>query len=1605
MKFLNKVLLLKKHACCILLACICINVSAQLNANFTSTSPQGCSPLIVYFTDASAGNPTQWFWDLGNGATSTDPTASAIYINPGKYTIKLIVKNAGGTDSVIKVDFINVYADPTVSFTADPLEGCAPLNVSFKDNSVAGNGNITNWIWDFGDGTTSNLQNPQHLYDISDTFNITLSVVNSFGCKQTVQQKNLVKINGLVKSGFTYTYTNVCKPPATVTFTNTSVSNSALTYKWFFGDGETDTKVNPVHVYNSSGNFIVKLVAQNKEGCTNTYQQVISIGAAKADFNYTAGCANEPVVFTDTSSPHPINEKWDFGDGTTATGDVVSHTYSGTGTFQVTLTADFGGCTDVITKSVITGQKPTADFIATGNLKTCTYPVTIQFNNQSAGAANYKWLFDDGTSSTEINPVHTYDHAGSYSVKLIAFNKNGCADTLVQNDLIQLGPPKILGVENIPFQGCVPQTITLHPVISAPDPITSYKWDFGDGTGSTDTVPVHTYSQVGIYNVTLVIRTAKGCTDSVTIVNAVSLGKHPDAAFSAKPLQSCAGDPIQFRDTSIGLITDWLWLFGDGGTSTEQNPLYKYQDTGYFSVTLIVSQYGCADTLTKPKYVYLKPPVAKFNYKSNCSDPFSYDFTDNSISPQTWFWKFGDGATDNTPNPNHTYSATGTYTVSLEVTNGNCSYTTLDSVNVIKESPSFSYKALHTNFCKYDSIEFFATNYQPENIKSFYWDFNDGTTDGYSSNLDTAYHLYTSSGNFTPELSIKDIHDCIYSVKKPLSLIIYGPVASFLNNPGDCVQNAIIFNDKSSTDGTHSITNWIWNYGDSTKQDTLTAAPFIHNYNKTGIFNVYLKVTDTNGCYDTISHINAVEITKPVAAFGTDSLSCSGNAVQFFDSSLGNTLNYNWDFGDGGFSTLQSPQHVYSAPNVYNVKLVVTDKYKCTDTLLKPSLIRVSNPVAAFTLTDSTFTCPPANVQPQNTSQNFSTLFWDFGDGNTSSELNPVHYYTTAGTYILKLVAQGFGSSCFDTITKKMILKGPQGEFNYNPFSGCNPFDISLFAKAKNTIQYIWDFGDGVTKTSADSTINYTYTSTGRFLPQLILVDSGGCRVPVVNSDTIVVYGAEAKFSNKPIINTCDSVNINFIDSSIAFLDKINSYHWNFNDGDTSVLKNPSHTYLQSKIYQPTLTVTTEKGCVSNYTYPLDIAIAFTPKITAVIPDSSCVLSPVAFSALVNNPAPDIQWLWNLGTGDTANTQNVNYAYASAGKFPVSVIANNSAGCADTIKRSVIINPLPVVDAGTDSIICLGTSDILNPSGAQLYSWLPDASLSCTDCSNPVANPLITTKYFVSGKNNFGCSATDSVIVEVKQPAEVSITAPDSLCVGNTIQLTANGEEIYSWQPADLVSQPTAAQTSSTPNTTTTYTLIGTDSKRCFSDTAFKTVHVFPYPVIQIPDSVVTITSGSDYHINTIGSEDILSWQWAPVNWLSCTNCAQPVATPKITTKYTVTAKNIAGCTVEKNITINVLCKNELLFIPNTFSPNQDGMNDYFYPRGKGFSVKSFRIFSRWGNIVFEQNNFLPNNQSYGWNGKYKGNTLQPDVYVFVIEVICENGDVFTSKGNVTLLR
>jgi gliding motility-associated-like protein len=329
------------------------------------------------------------------------------------------------------------------------------------------------------------------------------------------------------------------------------------------------------------------------------------------------------------------------------------------------------------------------------------------------------------------------------------------------------------------------------------------------------------------------------------------------------------------------------------------------------------------------------------------------------------------------------------------------------------------------------------------------------------------------------------------------------------------------------------------------------------------------------------------------------------------------------------------------------------------------------------------------------------------------------------------------------------------------------------------------------------------------------------------------------------------------------------------------------------------------------------------------------------------------------------------------------------------------------VNAGADSTICLGQNTRLNATGAATYQWLPPTSsaLSCTTCPDPIAIPTITTLFTLRGTSALGCQADDSIRITVIQPSTVVAPPNDSLCLGQGLQLFARGTQVYNWSPADGLNDPSSSSPIARPTTTTTYVVTGSDSKGCFVTQDSVTISVFPVPSFDLgPD--VTMPVGNSVQFRPVMSNDLVSINWSPTTGLSCTNCYDPVASPKQKTQYTATVSNNGGCTTTDQITVFVTCGNENLFIPNTFSPNNDGTNDVFYPRGRGLAqIKSIRIFSRWGQQVFSRTNVTPNDPSQGWNGTFNGSPLPEDVYVYFIEVFCENNSLVTMKGDVMLVR
>jgi gliding motility-associated-like protein len=1605
MKTLKKVWL----KCIQLLTLITLSVSAsaQLKADFTASPTVGCPPMVVNFEDKSTGNPAEWKWDLGNGTISRLQHPITTYFNAGTYAVKLIVKNANGEDSVAKSQFIVVHAIPTTKFGASDTTGCFPLKVAFTDSSAAGSGTIASWQWDFGDGNLSSLQNPVHTYTNAGSFTVTLRVINSNGCVKVFTRPAYIKLSTGVRSDFSFDMTAGCQSPTPVTFINKTEGTGTITYKWDFGNGITSTLENPVINFNSVGKYTVKLISTNSSGCSDTLikKDFINIGFVKASFTKAdTVCVNQPFVITNTSAPTPVGAVWSFGDST-ALDSSLSPTkiYRVPGKYQVKLVSDFGSCLDSVTKSVVVIAGPAVSFVAS-NLTGCKVPHTVTFTNTSTNGVSYLWKFGDGTSSTLQNPTHTYTKFGNYGITLTVTNRNGCKDSLTKTELVKVVAPKILAINSLPTRGCIPYTINPIPAISSSASITKYFWSFGDGSTSTDPKPTHTYTVGGSYTVKLIVTTDEGCADTLTLVDAVKVGTRPHSDFVADPLDICAETRVNYTDLSNGgIIHEWFWQFGDGGTSIEQNPIHQYTDTGRFDVTLIASNFGCSDTLIKLMYVHVSPPIARFDTAFQCSDPLKRDFIDKSLGATSWAWDFGDGTTSTDQFPSHRFASPGLYKVVLRVSNGTCQHSVTKNVKVINEDPRLS--STDSVTCRNVRMTYTVTNVTAANIKNYTWyPLGPGSTPTVTP-LYAIAQYYTTTGVQNPYVIVTDILGCKDSVKTSVPIKVYGPKVGFtVPFTATCFMNAVNFKDTSSSDGIHPITNWIWNYGDGVVKN-YNSAPFVHQYDSAGVFGVKLTVVDSYGCRDSVFKPSLLTIAKPVAKFTVpDTLFCPNVPVAFKSQSTGSSITYKWDFGDGSTSTIANPVHTYSKEGVYKVSMVLADKFGCGAS--KDTMIYIIQTTANFLMSDSFSSCPPLLVDFKNLSKGYTVMTFDFGDGGISTLNNPSHIYTYPGTYFVKVGVRNNGG-CTDTLVKKVVIQGPTGVFNYDPLIVCDPGKVDFKATAQNTVKYIWDYRDGTLVYSTSASASHVYNFAGQFVPRLILEDESGCQVPLTGKDTIKVKFIETNIL-APRAVLCDSGYVVFKDSTESN-DLIQSFKWDFGDGQTSTSRNPTHHYTDTGRYTVSLTAKSSIGCSDKATLVNYIKVVNSPRIKISGDTSACVPGSLTFQGtLLRADTSRLSWNWNFGNGQVSNLQNPPVqSYTAVGKFPVKAVVMNYDGCTDRTTRFAEIRPLPIVNAGADSVICKANTIKLTATGAATYTWDFDPSLNCLNCASPIAKPGTKTTYKVTGKTIYGCAGTDTVTVNVIQPFKMSVNPGDTLCVGENFTLGVSGATTYEWSPSTWLSNASVATPVTKPDSSVTYRVIGKSESSCFTDTGFVSLKVYPMPKMEIlGNDMITVNVGSSVQLETKNSPDITQWKWLPAQWLSCSTCPSPKVTPRESRTYTVVGANGGNCVARDEITITLICNNSNVYIPNTFSPNNDGSNDRFYPRGTGvFNIKSLKIFNRWGQIVFQNDGFSPNNAAAGWDGKLKGQELTPDVYVYVMDVICENSQVFPVKGNITLIR
>ena len=1252
--------------------CILVTSPAPI-ANFEPDTTSGTYDLPVNFVDLSTGPIDSWLWDFGDGNTSSLQNPAHVYGSEGIYSVSLLVEGPGGSDTMTCDSCITVSAPPPVAnFDASPTTGVRDLLVQFTDSST---GPVSSWLWNFGDGSTSDLQNPEHLYTAAGSFEVTLEVTGPGGSDTMICSSCITVEEQAPSAAFTPSTTSGVRD-LEVTFQDDSVG-VITEWSWDFGDGNTSLDQSPTHTYTEAGLYTVSLTVtgpggQDIETCASCIEVLHPAPVADFSFDPASGTYDLEVQFTDSSTGPITSWSWDFGDGSSSTEQNPLHVYSEAGSYSVTLTVEGPGGSDLITCNGcidVSHPAPTAGFTSSGTQG--DYDLLVEFTNTSTGPiSEYLWDFGDGSTSSEPSPTHVYTTAGSYDVSLTVSGPGGTDTVVCQSCIVVTHPVPVSDFEVSLTRGDYPLTIQFSDLSTGP--INIWAWDFGDGSTSNLQNPEHVYTEAGSYNVTLTV-IGPGGTDSSSCASCITVtSPAPVASFDVSQTSGDYDLPVTFTSTSTGPVDSYLWDFGDGSSSTEANPTHTYTEAGLYSVLLTVTGPGGANSALCNSCINVTHPVPQASFSTSTSGG-EYDlpvtFTSTSTGTiDALTWNFGDGSTSSESNPTHTYTEAGTYTVTLTASGPGGDDTEVCSACITVEHPAPVAGFTPSTTSGIYDLPVTFTNTSTGEISSLAWDFGDGAT---SSALNPT-HTYTEAGTYTVTLTASgpggddaEICSACITVEHP------APVARF--NP-------------SVTSGTYDlavqfantsigpIDTYLWDFGDGS---TSTEESPVHIYTGEGLFTITLTATGPGGSStETCSSCISVDHPAPVAAFTLSTTSGTYDLlIDFTSSSTGPIDSLLWNFGDGNTSTSQNPSHTYLSAGTFDVSLTVSgpggsDQEICSSCIvvLDPA------PVASFdaSTTSGVYDLP---VSFNNTSSGpVSSYQWSFGDGATSSESSPTHVYSEAGIFTVSLTATGPGGTDTYTCASCIVVGSPAPIAGFSTSSTSGDWDLEVqFTNSSSgpITDYSWNFGDG--NTSAEENPMHTYTAAGSYLVSLTVSGPGGSDTEICSACITVTDPAPvADFVIAPATGVLDLL-VTFTDLSTG---PITSYAWNFGDGGTSTESSPNHVYTIAGAYTVSLTVTGPGGsdtrtCIEcvNIQEPAPVAEFFATPVGGIYDLS------IGFTDLSTGVITD--WLWEFGDGATSTEQNPTHAYALSGSYDVTLTVTGPGG--------------------SDSKICLGCAEVQSP--------------------------------------------------------------------------------------------------------------------------------------------------------------------------------------------------------------------------------------------------------------------------------------------------------------------
>lgn len=1587
----------------------------------TSVSPNTCGTTYqwnVTSVASSCGSGPAWNFVGGTNASSFEPQFQ--FTQPGTYTVQLQATNSCGTFSVSQS--VTVNAPPQVSVA--PLSGiCAGQCVNPSATVQPCGAPIDTYAWTFPGGAPANantLSPGQVCFAAPGNPTISLTVTNA--CGSATANANLA-IGTLPPVPVVSSNSPVCHGQ-TLSLSATPIPG--VTFQWT-GPGGFSSNQPSVTIPNvtaaNSGTYTVVAVSGGCQGPPATVNVVVvAAPVVSVTPSSAAICNGQSATLTASGAG---NYEWFIGGNPVATGPTLTTSPAVTTTY--TVTGDVGGCPGSATVTVTVYQLPTVS--AGPALTLCDQAIPITLNGTPAPGT---WSGPNVTAGGVFTPV-----PGQLGVSTLTYthtNANGCTNTSTVN--ITVDPLTLIATLGNDTSLCLGQV----PVILPASP-PGGTW-VGAGPGGSF-VP----STVGNFTVTYNYGTGTCATSDQMNVQVI-----PAAILTVPANFALCIDqaPVPLPATPVG----GTWS-GSGltGPPTEFDPALVAPGQHVLTYTFADGT-GCLTTAQTVATVNALPVVNAGPDQVLCDQPVPVQLTATPAGgtwSSTWL--------NVTPGGELTPDGLGTDVLTYSVTDANgCSASDQMEVEVVPvDNPANA--GADDAFCLGDpAVQLvgvpaggtwsgpqvtagglfsntvpgtYTLTYSVGTVTCLTQDqvtllvndlpVVDAGTD-ISVCLDGGPQVLVAtpaggiwsgvgvdpvSGVFDPTSALPGGNPVTYSYTDPITgcsnsdnatvTVNPVPVAAFSHGPIACVGAPFSFTNNSTGAGSYS-----WDFGDGNTSNAISPA---HSYTSEGTFTVTLTAGTGAGCSDVTTSTVTVWSAPDAQPTLNVNNGCGPLEVTFGNTSVGQGLSYVWNFGGLGTSTDAVPP-AFTFPSdpfdaiTYTVSMVATNV--CGSDQLQLPITVIPTPTAVFGPNVNEH-CAFSDVPFGNASYGLpDTFLWDFGNGLTSTSPGPIVTSWYPGseeieTYVITLTVS---NACGSSSAQQTITVVPNevfSFFNADPVVGCSPLTVNLTQYSVGDTAWFWDFGDG--NVSLLENPSHTFTQPGTYTIEL---SNFGCGFDQSTVDVTVLPGPPVSFTVAPAA-VCANEPFTFTNTTSVPGGAL----WNFGDGNSSTLSNPTHAYASSGSYPVSLTVTAaNNGCTS--TAVQNVTVLTTPVASfEPVPGSGCINLQVAFQ---NNTTSAGFYQWDFGNGNTSAQPAPFHTYTVAGTYNVTLIAENLNGCSDTATAQVVAFPLPL-SAFSLSAYASCTSPVsvqtLNGSqGAIGYAWdLGNGETS--ELNNPEITFAQPGSYDVqlTATNQFGCTHTSTQqFVVHPTPLAAFAVEPQPGCAGRPVVFVNNSQNAqgFQWWLGDgTVLQADGPQHTYSAAGSYDVVLVATGAGGCTDTlTVPAAVIIHPSPIADFStDTLLTLDNAIRFNNLSQGAVAYL-WDFGDNDQ---STAMHPVHLfPGDGGGYTVCLRveNSFGCpdTVCRFIAVP---GDPQIYVPNTFTPNGDGLNDVFFPVLNGFNGWNYRllIFDRWGELIHEVRD-----RSKGWDGRARGKDSQIDVYVWRV-ILEREGDAREFTGHVNLLR